>query len=190
MVMQRLKKETRKYHDAIESQIGLPKTLAQYDLMLARFLGIYRPLETRLNQIAGLDCTGICLNARQKTPLLRADLEARGWSQEAIDCVPLCKHLPSVSNTAGALGCLYVMEGATLGGQVISRQLNKDLGITVETGGFFFAGYGADVGYMWSAFGACVAQYSVSREVEDVIVGAACATFEALGRWFERKVGS
>lgn len=43
----------------------------------------------------------------------------------------------------GALiGTLYAIEGATLGGQVISRHLQTTLGLTASTGARFFNGYG------------------------------------------------
>ena len=48
-----------------------------------------------------------------------------------------------------AVGCLYVLEGSTLGGQIILRRAAERLGIDADTGAGFFHGYGAQTGAMW-----------------------------------------
>lgn len=86
------------------------------------------------------------------------------------------------------LGCLYVIEGATLGGQVITRHLLATHGITPETGGAFFAGYGAETGPHWQAFGAMITA-AERFGAADEIVASANRTFETLDRWlFPRAV--
>jgi heme oxygenase len=62
------------------------------------------------------------------------------------DAQPLAR-----ANLNFAVGCLYVLEGATLGGQFISRHL-ATLGIGPANGGLFFHGYGAKTGEMWKSF--------------------------------------
>ena len=81
------------------------------------------------------------------------------------------------------LGCLYVIEGATLGGQVITRHLEKNLGITPESGGAFFAGYGAETGARWKEFCALLTAAAERVSGEDEIVASANDTFATLGRW-------
>ena len=86
-----------------------------------------------------------------------------------------------------ALGCLYVLEGATLGGQIISRQLEERLAIDAGHGGRFFASYGAAVGEMWQAFGEILVAHARGLECGDAIVASGCATFDAFGRWFQQE---
>jgi heme oxygenase len=49
-------------------------------------------------------------------------------------------------------GVLYVIEGSTLGGQIIVRHLERNLGLTRESGARFFHGYGADTEAHWQEF--------------------------------------
>jgi heme oxygenase len=86
---------------------------------------------------------------------------------------------------ADALGCLYVLEGATLGGQLIGRQVQRQLGLRSEHGCAFFAGYGADqTGPMWKAFSEAVDAYgSAQPAAQGAIVAAACDTFLRFEHW-------
>ena len=53
----------------------------------------------------------------------------------------------------GALvGVLYAIEGSTLGGQVISRNLAQHLGASKESGAAFFNGYGDATKEKWETF--------------------------------------
>ena len=99
--------------------------------------------------------------------------------------LPVCSTLPRVATFADALGCLYVLEGSTLGGQFIRREVAARLGLTPDRGCAFFAGYGERTGAMWKAFGAAVTAHADARpEDRDVIVAAAVETFTRLDEWF------
>ena len=77
---------------------------------------------------------------------------ALGSTPEAVAALPHCKRLPSVDTLPGLLGCLCVSEGASLGGQVITRHLRASLGLTPSTGGAFFFGVGEPTGQCWKTF--------------------------------------
>jgi heme oxygenase len=47
---------------------------------------------------------------------------------------------------------MYVIEGATLGGQVIVRRVNKLMRLPGPHGAGFYAGYGLHNGRMWLSF--------------------------------------
>lgn len=91
--------------------------------------------------------------------------------------------MPELVTIPQVLGCLYVIEGATLGGQIITRHLQANLGITPETGGAFFAGYGVENGVRWQAFGAMITAAAAQFGGEDEIVASANRTFETLELW-------
>jgi heme oxygenase len=57
-----------------------------------------------------------------------------------------------VDSRAAAVGAQYVLEGSSLGGQFLSRQLFDRLQLTPERGGAYFAAYGAATGRRWQAF--------------------------------------
>lgn len=184
-VLARLKAETRADHDAIEAALNLAGgslTRDRYRRVLRRFHGFYRPLEAGIWALGGWTARGLDPPERAKTPLLEADLRALGEGDPGR--LPVCTDLPPHGTAAQAFGCLYVLEGATLGGQVISRHVREALGVTPEAGGRFFHGYGDRTGAMWQAFRAALVAFA-ARETEDEIVAAAAATFRTLHRWCE-----
>jgi heme oxygenase len=91
--------------------------------------------------------------------------------------------LPRLSCLEDAAGCLYVVEGASLGGQVVARAVNR-LGITSATGGSFFVGDGKGTSVRWAAVLAWLESLGGAR-TEDVVL-AAGETFETLSRWIAR----
>jgi heme oxygenase len=184
-----LRERTRAEHGAIERSLGLMSdTLSrgEYLRIVERFHGFWRPLEQRLAQTSGLAATGVDPASRQRAHLLLADLSALNEDAAPEPAAsPLCADLPFVGSVPAALGAMYVLEGASLGGQLISRHLRARLGITPERGGRFFHGYGERTGEMWRAFGAAVSALVLTAEMEDAMVQAAVATFRTLGQWCE-----
>jgi len=167
----RLKSGTEQQHREIEAFIDPLKnfcSLDAYKTHLLKTWAFYRPLEADL---AALDWSpvGIEFEGRRKTALIEEDLRVLGFPHPPIK---------DDKNTLGgttldfAVGCLYVLEGATLGGQVISRYLAK-LGIGPGNGGLFFNGYGARTGEMWKAFQFSAAHYcDTEHQIAEAVEGA------------------
>ena len=179
----RLKRETSPQHTAIERQIDLRHVCGSrsaYTQHLARLYGFYRPLEKALWRTSAVREAGLG-EERRKTPLLLDDL--RALRAAPLAALPLCEALPPVAEDAQALGCLYVLEGASLGGRVITRLVRERLGIGPGDGGAFFHGYGEATGAMWDSFRASLDAYARSPERQEAVIGAARATFDALGAW-------
>jgi heme oxygenase len=154
-----------------------------YRRLLAAFHGYHRSLEAVFGRIDGWSAVGLDPRARRKSPLLRADLLALGMTARAIARLPRCPDLPIVRSLPGALGCLYVNEGATLGGRVILPHVRAVLGVAPGAGASFFHGYGAATSDQWSAFTAALAALPLSAAEERAAVEAAVATFATLERW-------
>ena len=158
----RLKSGTEQQHREIEGLIDPLRnfsSLDAYKCHVFKSWRFYRSMETGL---AALDWSrvGIDIAARRKLPLLERDLDALGIprSHAPDDWAPL-----TPIDMDFALGCMYVVEGATLGGQVISRHLAK-LGIGPNNGGCFFNGYGTRTGEMWKSFQASAISYCVTED--------------------------
>ena len=180
MILKRLRSETAQQHAAIEKQLPLldpTLTHKPYCQLIARFWGYYAPLEAQLEHIYP---TGLDGKERLKTPLLENDLRSLGWS---LALLPRCSNLPPLNSPSQVLGCLYVIEGATLGGQLISRQLRATLGLTPDSGAAFFSGYGPLTGTRWRAFCAFLTETAAPLDQDEVIIDSANATFETLGQW-------
>ncbi len=182
--MQRLREATRQAHARIEGALPLldPKlSRARYGAVVAAFFGFYVELEPRLLSAAGAHAADIELGRRAKVPMLRMDLQALGRSSIEIDALPRCVDLPHTITPSQALGVLYVVEGATLGGQVIGRNLGAALGLGATNGAAFFAGYGDETRAMWKRFSEHID--SLDRLDSEALIAAAIDTFERLRSW-------
>ena len=162
-------------------------TLDRYRQTLAKLLGFYTPLEERL-ALADWSLIGLDPTRRVKAPLLVSDLASLDLSPEQIAELPRCHDLPDTGSPAGALGCLYVLEGATLGGQLVRRHVAERLGLGPQNGCAFFAAYGDAVGPMWREYQQRLATV-VDRGSADPndVIAAARRTFDALTRWLDTR---
>ncbi len=152
-----LREATRAAHTRLEQILPLASprlTLREYATILRAFLGVYTVVEGQIEPYGPeLDRSGIDWPRRRKLPLLRRDAEALHTAVEAgVSVAPppdAVLHLPTLSH---AMGCLYVTEGATLGGRIIARNVRRVLGLGPESGASFFDGYGSAGGTYWQAF--------------------------------------
>ena len=186
MMLKRLHDETSERHAALEQRLPLldPQlSRKSYRCLVTKFHGYYAPLEERMLALPWWEEINFDYVERLKTPRLEQDLIALGGTADELAKNPRCEELPELVAISQALGCLYVIEGATLGGRTITRHLQASLGLMAETGGAFFAGYGAETGRRWQAFGAMLSTVVERRSGEDEIVASANRTFETMGRW-------
>ena len=130
------------------------KTLADYWQLIARVYGFYEPLEAGLSALLDWRAVPYDFQQRLKTPLLVRNLQALGLSETERAALPRCHDLPALAGFGSALGYLYVLEGATLGGQIIARHCNTAFQLTPENGLAFYHGYGPETGPRWKEFGA------------------------------------
>jgi heme oxygenase len=185
-ILKRLRQETSERHAGLEQRMTVMDphlSRADYRALIEGFFGYYVPLEARLGASSAWAELSFDFAARQKVPRLEKDLMALGKTAEELTRLPRCAELPELDTMPQVLGCLYVIEGATLGGQVITRHLLATHGITPETGGAFFAGYGAETGPQWQAFGAMIAAAAERFGAADEIIASANRTFATLDRW-------
>jgi heme oxygenase (biliverdin-IX-beta and delta-forming) len=191
LFLAQLREDTRNEHLAVEKALGLVDaglTLGAYRHRLAQFYGFYKPLEVILFSASADNVwpSDLRVAQRTKTPWLEADLEALG--ETALHHLPLCANLPDLHSQHARWGCLYVVEGATLGGQIIRRHLLSTLGLKPETGAQFFSGYGAQTAEQWHAFRHLLGVAADSPIAKARIVASAKATFTALQLWCEGDV--
>ena len=191
-VLTRLRLETRREHIDLERVLdftGIALTRDGYCQRLARYYGFYAPLEAALRARCDIADTGrsgaslplaSLVGRLNKTTLLRQDLQ---YLEVSIEGLPSCHALPSSTTQAEVLGCLYVLEGATLGGRIITQHIHATLGITPTTGGVFFEGYGGDTGRMWNAMRHVLSACAVDDATENAMVANAIATFVCLRKW-------
>jgi heme oxygenase (biliverdin-IX-beta and delta-forming) len=182
----RLRAATSALHRRVEEQVelGPPVTRERYRDVLRAFYGYYEPLEPRVAAVAAVaPPDGFEIVSR--APLLARDLMALGDPPAAITAMPRCSDLPRLSATSELAGCLYVIEGAALGGQVVRRIIELRLGIGRDDGGSFFAGEGPRTGERWERVLAWLENVGAESNGSEAMVESACETFLTMSRWLE-----
>jgi heme oxygenase len=180
-LMSMLRVQTRTHHEALERSLALlepPLSRDRFLRVLQRFFSFHKVWEPAIATHESLRAFHI---SRHRLPLLRRDLLAMGMPARDIDTLPPCEDARTLAaHEAEAIGSLYVMEGSTLGGQIISRALAQEA--WAPPGGLaFFNPYGDDTGRMWRAFKAFAEQMATTRDKDRIIAGAQ-RTFDLLNR--------
>ncbi|MBV9824090.1 MAG: biliverdin-producing heme oxygenase [Alphaproteobacteria bacterium] len=180
-----LRSQTHSSHDALEQTLDLlrpPLEKARFTAVLSRFYGFHSVWEAA---IAAHPAIAAFARDRSRLPLLRHDLMALGLSDREISRLPLCDDAAALARTeASALGSMYVVEGSSLGGRLISRGLAEQPWLPA-TGLTYFNPYGDRTGAMWQGFKAwCDAQAS-GLDWTQAAEGAR-ATFALLQGWLTR----
>ena len=180
-MLSRLRSETRPQHEALE-QHAFNQALTAGTLtapttahFLAKMYGFLVPYEAALQQHAAAFPPAWELPERRRAHLILEDLEL----PETAPGLPLCPHMPLLHTRAQLLGAMYVVEGSTLGGQVITRQLAQ-AGIPLRA---YFTGYGARTGPRWKTFCHLLTEAAPAGPDQDEIVASACLTFNRLDQW-------
>lgn len=187
-----LREATADLHRRVEASVGLEgrvTTLPDYRDLLGRLLGLHEVYEATL---AGVPWSGLerslDLPGRRKGAWLRTDLVALGASEGEISRVPRLSPAPLVPDAAAGLGVLYVLEGSTLGGKFILRDVSARFGLSATRGARFFAGYGSRTGAMWRAMVAALEAIDPHSGTARRVEAAACETFERFEAWLREPV--
>lgn len=178
-ILQALRSETRPAHDALEqndfNQALTAGTITEEATahFLAKMYGFLVPYEARLRQQElGPEWE---VFTRQRAHLILDDL------QQSASALEICSDMPPLTSWPELLGTMYVMEGSTLGGQVIARQLAK-ANIPLRN---YFSGYGERTGPLWKAFCQLLTQEATADNQAE-IVQSASLTFQKLSAWLNQ----
>ena len=117
-----------------------------------------------------------------KRAWLAADLRALGVE---VATLPLMPTPPALDSLTQRFGVAYVLEGSTLGGQVLHRQLSPKI---APAEGRHLIGYGAVTGERWQQFSAALGDALISQAQINEASAAARATFTGLHRWLAERL--
>ncbi|MBW8688049.1 biliverdin-producing heme oxygenase [Chitinophaga rhizophila] len=180
-----LRERTAKQHQELERvlipSIKAVNTPESYASLLELFYGYYYPLEQHI--AAHMDRTfpgGFEL--RRKASSILDDIAA---IRKAPATQPVCcTDIPEITDNAQALGAMYVLEGSTLGGQVICQMLLRNLQAPeLPQALSFFNGYGADTQSYWDTFVHYLQGYNGTEQQQQRMLEAAATTFEKFKLW-------
>ena len=185
----RLKSSTSARHAALDAHpamagltepgFPLPRYRALLQAHHAFLSWVEPPLEEALERL-GLPFP---YGHRRKLPLVERDLRWFGLVPEG--ALPPPSASPPTTLPALA-GVLYVLEGSTLGGQLIARALERHLALGPTTGAAYFQGYGAETRARWVEVLAFLDQAASDEAQLLEAERYAHLTFELFGQALER----
>lgn len=164
-----LKEKTKDLHDLVEDKLQSGKimdksfTRSNYQQLLEYNYSFLLHFEDAVfEKISAENAKKLNLEKRRKLPFLLKDLR------------DLKFQLPErtvIKTEAEAFGILYVMEGATLGGNVIAKNLAKNPEFA-DVSFNFFGCYGAETGILWKNFREVLESEYQDSNAEDILSGA------------------
>jgi heme oxygenase len=181
-----LEEATREEHLALEALLALDRpglTLAEYQDYLRLSHAFYGRVEPALRTSRALAALGLDMGLRNKRGWLEADLAWFGVAP--LEAEAPC--IPDIEVGSRALGCAYVLEGATLGGHALHGMLAPRFDLAPGRGATFLSGYGARTGAMWRGFVAALEEAGRGGIDERACIGGARDTFASLGNWFRQR---
>ncbi|MEJ1237230.1 biliverdin-producing heme oxygenase [Chryseolinea sp. T2] len=182
-LIQDLRRETESSHRALEKElvkkIKAVRTRDDYVDLLHLMHGFYGAMESLLLGFMSEE-PGLEFHKRRKAEWIAADIKSEGGTETE----RYCQDLPSIDSSTSALGALYVLEGSTLGGQIIAAMLKKQLSRDSDHGMSFFFGYGNETPLMWERFKSHLNKEFTVRQRGDIL-RAATDTFNSFFNWVQ-----
>ncbi len=181
--LEQLRSDTHESHNQLESlpvSVSLTQptlTMAAYAHYLRLMRAVIFETETRIFPMLAHVVPNMA--TRHKLHLIDSDLAAIQAEQ---------RDFPTVFDLDGAtigfvLGIMYTVEGSTMGGRYIGKNVESALGLTGENGARFFWGYGHQTGAYWKEFLGVLEQSASVHGPDDIIRGAKHA-FDAIHTHF------
>lgn len=123
------------------------------------------------------------LEQRRKKQLIEADLSFLNYELTPSEKVFKTKDI----SVPFALGILYVVEGSTLGGRFILKNVSKVPQLSGDKGVSYFNGYGEKTGSFWKSFLNFLSEYEQENNCGDSIIEGAVFAFDSIYNHFESK---
>lgn len=165
-----LKEQTKQQHDDTEAKLQSQKifdksyTLDDYKTLLIHNYKLISRYEPQIhNQLQNYP--ELKLELRSKIDALKTDLDHLNIKTDNEVSIH------NLENEAEAFGALYVMEGSTLGGNVIAKQLKRNPEFeNVEFN--YFGVYGENTGPYWQEFKAIIDEKITEEHYDACVTGA------------------
>ncbi|RYE33439.1 MAG: hypothetical protein EOP42_08295 [Sphingobacteriaceae bacterium] len=183
MLHEILKQATQKQHDNLEQLMFVNKIMSgtlsvdEYKQILITNYITHARLENQLlNSLTDDLKTKLQVNNRYKLSALEKDLKESGIdfmeiNQDKTDTV-------ISKNSAAVLGAMYVLEGATLGGNVIVKKLKVNQNLqNLHLNFYYYQVYGSELVTNWKQF--CqILNTKVAAEDYETSIQSALKTFD------------
>lgn len=123
------------------------------------------------------------LKERKKKHFIEEDLAFLKYTK------PLASRVFNTENITipFALGILYVVEGSSLGGRFILKNIETIKGLNEGKGVLYFTGYGNKTGSHWKSFLNVLTEYQEENNCEDEIIKGAIYAFDCIHDHFVQR---
>jgi len=172
MVSEYLKQKTADLHDAAEKLFSSDKifnktfTFDDYKKIIRNnYLMLLNSENQIIDSLSAHFSEKLQLDQRKKLSVIEKDLSDLSLEKEQ------ASQKVEILNQNEALGMLYVIEGSTLGGNVIAKQLSKTEGFENVTFNFFGC-YKENTGVMWKNFKEVLDTEVKEESYDEVLAGA------------------
>lgn len=190
LLQELLKTKTKGSHDQLEELMFvheiMNKTLSldQYKTLLATNYLVHAAIESKIHQALDENTASqVGADQRYKLSALIKDLEEAGISKDELDQIDIT--IPNYEySPAAALGAMYVLEGATMGGQVIQKKLRATPafeGLNLN----YYTIYGDNLMLNWKNF-VGVLNTAVPESDYEQVVNSAAETFSYIATVSQR----
>jgi heme oxygenase len=171
------------HHPLLAPLVRADLDRTHYIHLLQAFAWIYQTLDPAFDEALQRLYPDAGYRSSERSAWLAEDLKVFSVANDKPSWQP-----PPIASSAELVGRLYAIEGSTLGGQVIARQLELSIGVGPQSGGRLFHGHGSATPARWQAF-----MEFAGRACPATDTAAACAAanrmFEELAQqleiWFE-----
>lgn len=123
------------------------------------------------------------IEQRRKKQLIEADLSFLNYDVTTAEKVFKAENF----SVPFALGILYVVEGSTLGGRFILKNVSRVPQLSGDKGVSYFNGYGEKTGFFWKSFLNFLSEYEQENNCGDAIVEGAIFAFDNIYNHFQSK---
>lgn len=182
--LERLKNQTAGAHKKLEnlpvSNLILSPTmdLSDYSHYLSLMYDVHTNMEADIYPILHTIISD--LGQRQKAHLIADDLLCLKHSRDK----PIAVFKVRKVTPAYALGMLYVVEGASLGGRYILKNVEKISGLDRRKGVSYFTGYGQHTYEYWNILLSRLNEYEQQNNCADEIIAGAVFAFDCIYNHF------
>ncbi len=175
-----LKENTQKQHQLLEDKFNSNRifeksySVEDYKRLIGLNYQFLLNYEKSIHEALSDDLKNkLDISSRLKLPIITKDAENLGLHQNTTE------NTKEIASEAEALGMLYVIEGASLGGNVIKKQLQKNPDFSnVEFN--YFGMYGEQIGTFWKNFISTINTYFTEEQNAEVLKGAERAYAELM----------
>ena len=180
--LNRLRSQTAELHERLE-QLPLSLLLTSPQLTLKDYIYYLQMMyavniDAEKNIYSMLHKVITDIEVRKKSHYIKEDIAFLNSDMQAITfsfLQPL-----SECSIAFALGIMYVLEGSTLGGRFILKNVEKILQLNEQKGASYFAGYRSSTSEKWKSFINAMVDYQSKTNNDATIIDGAKHAFNSI----------